>query len=79
MTDLTAKQFTTTAKHIAATLLGEADACNLSRDDTANLAGSALLEVLAQTLGPFGAVERLRSIADVAERQVLDQMRDPPA
>jgi hypothetical protein len=44
----------------------------MSPDEVANLTGAALAEIIAQQIGPFGAVERLRDIADALEKQVLD-------
>lgn len=43
----------------------------LSGEDQAALAGASLGQVLTRQLGPFGAVERLRMLADLFEAQVL--------
>jgi len=43
----------------------------MTPDEVANLTEAALSDVLAQQLGPFAAVERLRDIADLLEKQSL--------
>ncbi len=72
MTKLTEKQFIASARTLAAVVLETAAQKHLSPDDTANIAGAALAEVLGQQLGPVGAVERLRDIADQLEAQFLN-------
>lgn len=72
MTPETDEQFAIAAKALAGTHIDRFARLGMSPDEIANLFGAAALEVLAQQLGPFGAVERLRQIADVAEKQVLD-------
>lgn len=71
MTTMTDDQFAEASKATAATLLQVMHATGIERNDTANIAGAALTEVLAQMLGPFAAVERLRDLADTFERQML--------
>jgi len=44
-------------------------------DDAANLMIAALVEVVAQQVGPIRAIERLRDAADVLEVQFLGQAR----
>lgn len=68
---LTDETIVRASRAMAAEFLATVAGSGLSPNDIANLAGSALVEVLAQQLGPFGAVERLREIADVLERQML--------
>lgn len=68
----TDEQFIQAARAIATTFLDRFAHLGLSSDEVANLSGAALSEVLAQQLGPFGAVERLRDLADTLEKQVLD-------
>ena len=68
----TDEQFIIAARAIATTLLDRFAHFGLSSDEIANLCGAAFGEVLAQQLGPFGAVERMRDIADTLEKQVLD-------
>jgi hypothetical protein len=41
-------------------------------DDAANLMVAALVEVVAQQIGPFRAIERLRDAADVLEAQMIN-------
>lgn len=48
-----------------------ADKLALDSDETVALAGAALSEVMAQHLGVFGTVERLRNMADVFEQQAF--------
>lgn len=76
MTELTDKQFTATAKTIVCALMHQAQVKGLDADTTANLAGAALGEVLAQSIGPYGAVERLRDIADVMENQIMNSVQN---
>lgn len=42
-------------------------------DDAANLMIAALVEFVAQQVGPVRTVERLRDAADLLEAQLLDQ------
>ena len=73
---MTDDQFIETSKQLALAVLTLCERKGISGEDTAHLAGAALGEVLAQHLGPFGAVERLRGIADTFEAQCLGNM--PP-
>lgn len=50
-----------------------ADSKGLDGGDRAALATMALSELLARWLGPVGAVERMRDVADLLERQTLAQ------
>lgn len=65
-------QFLRAARGIAVGFINHCARLGMSPDETANLVGAALAEVLGQQLGPFGAVSRLRDMADVLEGQVLD-------
>lgn len=67
----TDKQFAIAARSIAGTFIDKFAAMGMSTDEVANLTGAALGEILAQQLGPFGAVERLRDLADRFEAQLL--------
>jgi len=69
---MTEQEFSLKAKAMATAYLDTTAQSGLSPDDVSNLAGASLGEVLAQQLGIFGAVERLRMLADVMEKQVLD-------
>lgn len=51
------------------------DRSNLSPDDRVALASMALPEFIAQQVGGFAAVDQLRNVADLMERQVLDEAR----
>lgn len=68
---LTDQQFIATSRSVALALLASCQAKHLNRDDTAAVAGAALTEALGQLLGPIGAIERLRDLADTFERQFL--------
>ena len=48
-----------------------ADRHHLDGNDRVALAAMALSELLGQWLGPVGAVERLRDVADTLETQYL--------
>lgn len=69
---LTDEQFFATSRTVAMAILAAAEQKKLSSDDVVAIASSALSEILAQNLGVFGTVERLRDLADVFERQALD-------
>lgn len=69
---LTDETIVSASRAMATEFLATVAKSGLSPNDTANLAGGALTEVLAQQLGPFGAVERLRDLADTFERELLD-------
>lgn len=68
----TDEAFTTAARSIAGTFCDRFARMGMAPDEIANLATAALVEIAAQQLGPFGAVNRLRDAADVLERQLLD-------
>lgn len=68
---LTDQQFLATSRTVALALLASCQAKHLSPDDTAAVTAAALTEVLGQILGPIGAIERLRDLADTFERQFL--------
>ncbi len=60
-----------TSRQLALAVLAIGERKGMSRADVAELAQMALGEVLAQHLGLVGAVERLRDLADVIERDLL--------
>ena len=68
----TDEQFTQAANILANAFLDKFARMALSPDEVANISGAALGTILANMLGPFGAVERMRDIADTLEKQVLD-------
>lgn len=68
----TDKAFTAAARSIAGTFCDRLARMGMAPDEIANLATAALSEIVAQQLGPFGAVNRLRDAADVLERQLLE-------
>lgn len=72
MRPTTDKQFISAARILANEHIDRFARMGMSPDETANLFGAAMLEVLAHQLGPYGAVDRLRSMADVAEKQLID-------
>ena len=72
---MTDEQFAETSRQLALAVVTIAERKQLSAEDTANLAGAALTQVLTQHLGPFGAVNRLRDLADAFERECLEAGR----
>jgi len=70
------EQFIIAARSIAATFIDKFAAMGMAPNDVANLTGASLSEIMAQQLGPFGAVERLRDIADTLENQLLKNPLD---
>lgn len=68
----TDKQFATAANTLANAFLDKFASMGAPPDAVANLVGAALGTVLANQLGPFGAVSRLRDLADTLEKQLLD-------
>lgn len=68
---MTDQQFTKSANTIAALILAQGERMDLSPDILCNLAGAALAQVLGAELGPVGAIERIRLIADQLERQFI--------
>jgi len=75
MMELTDCQFTATVRTMALGVLLACQERDLSPDTAADLVGSALVEALGQLLGPVGAIERLRDLADLFEAQCLGEMR----
>jgi len=73
---MTDDEFIENSKSIAMAVATICERKGIPGHDTANLAGAALGEVLAQILGPFGAVERLRGMADTFEAQCLSEIRN---
>ena len=73
MTPRTDEQFASAARALAQTHIDRFARLGMSPDEIANLFGAAAAEILAQQLGPFGAIERMRDIADTCERQLLDE------
>lgn len=67
-------EFVATARSFTIGFLAACQHRGMTPDDVTAVAGAALGEVLAQTIGPVGAVERLRTLADTFERQLLDDM-----
>lgn len=71
MIPTTDQAFATAARTIAGTFCDRFARMGMPPEDAANLATAALSEIIAQQIGPMGAVERLRDAADVLERQLL--------
>lgn len=71
---LTEIQFIEATRAVATSVLDVFENNGFDRDDAANVAGAALAEIMARQLGPFGAVERLRDIADQCEKQTLGEI-----
>jgi len=67
--------FMDSVRAIATGLQTLVESKGIEGDDVTAMVSSALLEVLGQRLGVFGAVERLRMLADIAERQALSDAR----
>ena len=75
MTDLTPKtpeQFVAASKAIAGSYLDMVARQGLAPQDAANLFCAAIGEVLGQQIGPVEAIDRLRDVADILERQLLE-------
>ena len=65
-------RFENNVRILSATLLKLCEDNGIRRNDGANVISGALAEALAAFLGPLEAVERLRMVADLMERQILD-------
>jgi len=63
--------FIDSSRQLTMFLLARCAKLGLDRDDTANLLCASTGEALAQTLGGVQAVERLRDVADLLERSIL--------
>lgn len=72
MTDLTAKGIASAANAMAKEYLDTIAGLGFSPNDTANLTSAAMVQVLASQLGPMGTVERLRDLADLLEKELLE-------
>lgn len=66
------EQFVAASKAIATAFLDKFATIALPPEDVANLCGAALSEIMAQQLGPWRTIERLRDMADAFERQILE-------
>ena len=76
---MTDQQFTETSRAITITVLEAMGATGATKEDAAAVVGFALLEALGHLLGsPAAAIERLRSIADIGEAQILGGDPFPP-
>lgn len=73
--EMTPEQYTRAARAMAREFLDTVAQVGLSPDDTANLAGAALAEVIGQQLGKFGAANRLRDLADILEKEAFEEPR----
>ena len=74
--NLTDDEFNAAARQWAVTLLGMLDRLPVEGDQAIKMLSAAFSEVLAQRLGGIPqAVERMRLMADVWERQALDDLR----
>lgn len=71
---LTDRQFAATSRGLALGILAACQARQMTRDDMAAISSAALIEALGQLLGPMGAVDRLRDLADVMENQLIQEM-----
>ena len=69
---MTDEQFITNSRLLGIFVLKACEAKQMTRDEAASTAACALMEALGQLLGPVRAVNRLRDLADLAERQYLD-------
>lgn len=65
-------EFLIAARTIANTFCDRLARMAMPPEQVADLCAVALAEIIAQQVGPMGAVERLRDAADVLERQLLD-------
>lgn len=74
--EITDSEFSEASRQWALGMLGMLDRLPVDRDQATNLLAAAFSEVLAQRLGGIPqAVERMRLLADLWERQALDEMR----
>ena len=73
MTEFTEQQFKASARAIGSALILACERKHILTEDISQVVGAAMAEVLATYLGPLGAVERLRDLADLIERQYLDE------
>ena len=71
---MTDEQFKSITRGIARAIYETGSEMKLTPNDLANVAGAALGEVLAGLLGVTEATERLRTLADIAERQDFSTM-----
>lgn len=72
MTPSTDAEFLIAARTIAGAFCDRFARLGMPPETVANLCAAALSEIMAQQIGPMGAVERLRDAADVLERQLLE-------
>lgn len=73
---MTEQELIESSRAIALGLLRLAERKGATVDEVTALCTNALIEALGQRLGsPFAVVERLRDIADIAERQALGENR----
>lgn len=72
MRTLTEKQLNDASRLLALILSEKCTRQGIPRDEVVGVVSAAVVELLAQHLGPIGTVERLRDLADVLERQCLD-------
>ena len=73
MTEFSEQEFKTSARAIGSALILACERKHIPTDDISQVVGAAMAEVLAAYLGPLGAVERLRDLADLIERQCFDE------
>ena len=71
MTELTPAQLTANADEMATALVMICQAKQIRPADAALIIGAACAGAMAQFEGHVGAVETLRLLADVAERELL--------
>lgn len=69
---MTDDEMTTMSRSLALAVLQAVEKRGLSGDAATAVVSEAFMEALGQKLGVFGAVERMRLLADIAEQQVLN-------
>lgn len=74
---MTDDQFKALSRGIAAAVYETGGELKLEANDLANLAGAALSEILAGLLGMTEATERLRTLADIVEKQDFERVQYP--
>ena len=72
---MTDDQFRDNVQLVTLALGRSFQAREISKNDAAKISGAAIAQVLAEALGPIGAIERLRDIADLMEGQLLEQVK----
>ena len=74
MAQLNQEQFDANVRMLTLVVLDACDRRQIEPDDAAGVIGAGLAQGLVHYLGALGAVERLRDLADIIERDVLAEI-----